>query len=215
MTHEPNENFIIAVTQKTDEGLATTLETELLTIFHKSAQGWVIDRTVEFSFSGVNGLCQARKRLHEMARELEGVSAMISRGYPGISMEVLSKAGFVLYELNGFSQEALSAVEENARDLAREKETVPNVPYETEEGSGDYFLNLRQALNAFPEQTTKKILRPFFDSTKFATLRVIYDHLPPWLPQEIKSRNYAWEKEAVPGGILITIVAPTAQPCKA
>jgi Fe-only nitrogenase accessory protein AnfO len=209
-----DDSFIIAVAMKADGELAVIPETEEVMFFHKGPDGWVVDRTIGFDFKDANGLCGMRKRLYEMSKELTEVKAMVAKGYPGISMEVLSRAGFTLYQLDGFDEEVLTDIGAQSLDAQRSYPLVPKEPYETEEGSGTFFLDLRRALNTYPELTTKKILRPFFDSKKFATLNVIYDHLPPWLPEELGQRGFGWDSGEVPGGVLITITGECERPCR-
>ncbi|MDR2367346.1 MAG: hypothetical protein LBF58_04435 [Deltaproteobacteria bacterium] len=209
----PTDDYTIAVTLSETGDLSTVPETQRIELFHKGPADWVVDREIPFDFAGVAGLCQMRKRLHAMIELLGGAKALVSRGYPGISMEVLSRAGLTLYELNGFRSEVLPAIMDGAGPETDLGPPPPNAPYETEEGSGDYYLDLREALNAYPELTTKKILRPFLDAATFASLKVIYDHLPPWLPPELKSRGLSWDSRRIPGGVLIEIDSGILKPC--
>ncbi|MDR2456507.1 MAG: hypothetical protein LBE49_07950 [Deltaproteobacteria bacterium] len=222
------KDFLIAVTQ-TDEGdLSLVHETQKIMIFHKSEKDWQIDKIIDFNFSGIRGLGEMRRRLIEMAALLANVKALVSKGYGGLSMEVLSKFDFTLYQLSGFEAEVLSAIASGGLDdgedpfgrAEEEREGLeasrlpPKEPCEMELGSGEYFLDLAQALRSYPELTTKKILRPFFETRDFLTLKLVFDHFPPWLAGELKARNLFWDAREIPGGLLIEIRSEIAKPCR-
>jgi hypothetical protein len=130
-------------------------------------------------------------------------------------MDVLTKGGFNLYELDDFDEEVLPKIEDINREIIAQEmaEKIPSEPYEIEEGSQVFYLDLRQALNAYPELTTKKILRPFFNTIKFVTLSLVFDHLPPWLPDELKARDLDWSSQDMPGGVLINISGQEGKIC--
>jgi Fe-only nitrogenase accessory protein AnfO len=219
------KNFLIAVTQTDGGELSTIHSTQKIMLFHKDENDWQIDKIIDFNFSGITGLAEMRRRLIEMAALLANVKALISKGYGGLSMEVLSKFDFTLYELSGFKAEVLSAIasgglddgEDNFGQADGEGEgnaLPPKEPCEIEPGSGEYFLDLALALKSYPELTTKKILRPFFETRDFLTLKLVFDHFPPWLAGELKARNLAWDAREMPGGLLIEISSEIAKPCR-
>ncbi|MDR2387262.1 MAG: hypothetical protein LBE80_06735 [Deltaproteobacteria bacterium] len=221
-------DFLIAVTQNDQGELSSVPETQKIMFFHKGPSDWQIDQVVDFNFANITGLAEMRKKLKQMAGLLCQVQALVSRGYGGLSLEVLSKFDFSLYQLNGFKTEVLSAIAENdlspsddqdpAQTRAKPQESSPDqsppkAPYETEFGSGEFFLDMRLALNSYPELTSKKILRPFFESQKFLSLKLIFDHFPPWLPDHLKARGLSWDHREIPGGLLIEITSEIAKPC--
>ncbi|MDR2352106.1 MAG: hypothetical protein LBF22_02910, partial [Deltaproteobacteria bacterium] len=84
-------------------------------------------------------------------------------------------------------------------------------PYELEPGSGIFYLNVLQTINAYPDLSTKKILRPFFKKEKFKELIFIYDHFPPWLPEVLTSLGLCWKCQKLPDGVQ-TWVYPDKNP---
>jgi Fe-only nitrogenase accessory protein AnfO len=204
----PQDNFAIAVFKKEDGDLAELHETNRIFLFQKEGEVFRVAKILDFDFKGALGLCGMRKRLNELILLIPEAKALAARAFPGISRDVLTRAGFILYELNRFEEEVLRGIEEEGEGLYEEEgegKATPCAPYEEHPGSGSYFLDLRASLNAYPDLTTKKILRPFFDGTSFSELKVIYDHLPPWLPQELKTRKLSWDSEDVKGGTFIRI----------
>jgi Fe-only nitrogenase accessory protein AnfO len=207
----PEAKFVIAVFKDDLGDLAEIQDTRKILFFEKEGPIWSIKRILDFNFEGSQGLCHMRKRLFRLREELSGVKALAAKAFPGIAKDLLTRAGFILYELSGFEEEVLSGIEEDGEErleedsLGEEREITPKAPYEETLGSRAYFLDLRAALNAYPDLTTKKILRPFFDSEKFLELKVVYDHLPPWLPPELKTRKLSWDSFDSKGGVLIRI----------
>ncbi|MDR2459835.1 MAG: hypothetical protein LBE38_03495 [Deltaproteobacteria bacterium] len=198
------DHVIIAVAQGADGMLEEITKAIEFSLCKKEEGAWVLYNTMDFNFSGSLGLCQMRQKLVELIKLLQGAVAIIAKGFPGISRDVLTRAGFSLYQLEEFNVDVLDGVVEHL-SAPEEEELIPKAPYEMEEGSGKYFLNISETLNAFPELTTKKILRPFMDSRKFLELKIIYDHLPPWLPLELKNRKLSWDSKDVKGGVLVNI----------
>jgi hypothetical protein len=181
-------------------------ESECLVFFEKGSHDWEETGCLDFSFEGVAGLCGMRKRLSEYIELLgKDVKAILAAGFPGVSRDVLSRNGYDLYETEIFELGVLEGILEHQEKGDPEEESVPTAPYEKEEGSGVYFLDLRLALNANPDLTTKKILRPFFEKVKFAELEFIYDHFPPWLPLELKTLGYKYKSFDHKGYVMVQV----------
>ncbi|MDR2612075.1 MAG: hypothetical protein LBG06_04290 [Deltaproteobacteria bacterium] len=184
--------------------LAPALSVRKLVFFRREGGAWKVRDTRDFDFGGAQGLCQARKRLGELAGLAGGAAALVARGFPGISMDVLTRAGFALYELETCEGDVLDGVAEHLESGGGEA-PAPSAPYEVGEGTGEYFLDLNEALNSRPDLTTKMILRPFLDSVRFRRLSVVYCHLPPWLPPELEGRGLGWDCADAKGGVLVNI----------
>jgi Fe-only nitrogenase accessory protein AnfO len=205
--HEDKPAARIAVALSNDGALAPLTESERLAVFEGDGSGWRRLEDRPFSFDGALGLCGMRKRLSEYMDCLGKVDGLLARGFPGVSRDVLSRNGYVLYETEVFEAGVLYGILEHLSKGGQDDDEgeAPVFPFEAEPGSGSYFLDLRQALNANPDLTTKKVLRPFFQGVEFRELAFIYDHFPPWLPGDLKRLGLRHSSEAHKGGVLVRV----------
>jgi hypothetical protein len=209
----PQGNVKIAVVMDRDGVLREIPHCARVVFYEKAGDAWVELSSVDFSFQGVSGLCGMRKRLFDFMNSIgDEVRAILAAGFPGVSRDVLSRGGYVLYECELFEQGVLEGILEHLENGDDNEELVPTVPYEREPGTGRYYLDMRLALNANPDLTTKKILRPFFQKVKFVELEFIYDHFPPWLPLELSSLGYKYQCSNLKGGVMVRIFEE-AEPC--
>ncbi|MDR3154431.1 MAG: hypothetical protein LBW85_09235 [Deltaproteobacteria bacterium] len=208
----PEDRLIIAAAVGLDGSLAEIPGCERVLLFERGEDGFRESGALDFSFRGVDGLRQMRARLSELVGRLEGVAAVAAKGFPGVARDVLTRNGHVLYEIGGLSREVLEGIGEHLdRGEFFEPEEAPVAPLEKEEGSGVYFLDMRKALNANPDLSTKKILRPFFAGVRFKELEFICDHLPPWLPGELAALGLRHEARPADGGALVRVYAKEGQ----
>jgi hypothetical protein len=199
----------IAVLFGEDGALAELPALSKVSFFEPAGQGWAECGSLPFTFAGRLGLCAMRQRLSEFMGGLGGVRAILARGFPGVSRDVLSRNGYVLYETQAFEEGVLHGILENLSEGgdAGGEGPVPTAPQEEGAGTGLYFLDLRLALNANPDLSTKKLLRPFLQAGGFRELRFLYDHFPPWLPAELAALGYSYEKGRKDGAVLVTVYA--------
>jgi hypothetical protein len=198
--------LVIAAAVGLDGGIAPIPGCDRLLLFERGEGGFRESGALDFSFTGVAGLCRMRERLSELVGLLEGVVAVAASGFPGVSRDVLTRNGYVLYEVGEFGAEVLDGIGEHLdKGEFFEQDEAPLAPFEREEGSGEYFLDVSKALNANPDLSTKKILRPFLDGVRFKELEFLYDHLPPWLPAELKERGLLHESAPAGGGVRVRV----------
>jgi Fe-only nitrogenase accessory protein AnfO len=198
---------VVKIAVVTDKGgnLSSIPDSERIIFFERHDHFWSETGAIDFSFAGVSGLCGMRKRLSEYIEALGPVKALLALGFPGVTRDVLTRNGYVLYETEIFEKGILEEIAEHLESGSLEEEEIPVAPYETVAGSGLFHLDLRKALNANPDLTTKKILRPFFQAVKFKELSFIYDHVPPWLPGELRAMGYKYQASEVKGGVMIRV----------
>ncbi|MDR2199400.1 MAG: hypothetical protein LBR53_08115 [Deltaproteobacteria bacterium] len=202
------EAKILKIAAAVDEAgaLAALPESSITRVHQGAGQDFRLERETPFSFSAVSGLCAMRKRLSEYMLALEDVQVILARSFPGVARDVLSRGGFTLYETESFAEEVLFGIWEHVLSGEGDlKDEVPAFPEESSGNPGFYFLDLRKALNANPDLTTKKILRPFFQNVSFKELAFLYDHFPPWLPEDLRNLGYFFEVENIPSGVRVTV----------
>jgi hypothetical protein len=106
----------------------------------------------------------------------------------GIPFTVFDKAGCNIFSIEDDSLEQLMEIENDILALEEEKKKRVKmgssmVPVETDT-PGVYFFDMIKAQEKYPEITSKKALKPFFDTVPFMELRFISAHMPPWIERD-------------------------------
>lgn len=181
----------IAVLENT-ENLITTIENcTHLSIWQRdwsAGKGWHACDPVPFSLEGSTALAQMRARLRHLAHLLPTECAIAGTSISGLAYNELSRMGFCLCELDAFSPDILDALASEILASAQGEEQVPTAPTLTDM-PGVYSINLMEVQGAHPEITSKKALRPFFDSTPFVELEIVCGHMPPWLEEYLRQHR--------------------------
>jgi hypothetical protein len=182
-------------------GFSTAVAVE---IYRKQRQGrnWKSVRAIPFS-AGTKPPAM-RKAAKALAAELEDTRILLGTSVSGIAYTTLDQLGFRLCELEVFSPECLDALVE-AVETQPVTIPAPDRPQESD-SSGVYRLDLALALEARPDLSSKRILRPFLRGTTFSRLDLACGHVPPWLLPELESRGLGCSRSSLPGGgILLRI----------
>ncbi len=171
---------------------ASIAEPGSVRMYQKDGSKWEIAGEIPLEINKEMGLGEYRRALITMVRELEECKVFIAKEVSGQLYYVLEANGFNSYEAEGWPEEYLDSIleaEEQDRVMQEEKsrdrdETPSTVPQETQQ-PGVYFIDLRKALNSFPQLSSKKILIPFLQKQAFDALEIICDHIPGWFDDNL------------------------------
>jgi hypothetical protein len=182
------EKMKAAVIRGADGKISDLLYGTVVEIFHNTGSN-IWEKVDTWNFTGLDKLSskELRPALERLTEKLAGVDLAVGTSFAGLVCQSLTRAGINLCLMDDFDPECLSELAEAA--IAPQAAPVSMVPVETEPGSGLFELDLTAALSYDPESSSKKILRPFFNQTPFLELRLIFDHIPPWLGPELEKRG--------------------------
>jgi len=62
---------------------------------------------------------------------------------------------------------------------------------------GEFWIDLKEALEHESGQTSRQILIPFLERGRFRKLEILCDHLPKWLTWELERLGMSAESEAI------------------
>jgi hypothetical protein len=134
--------------------------------------------------AGEADLARFRQGLDALGDKLRGVSFLAAKKFAGILPRRLFERDVDRLVEGDFGLEYLVvAINEAFDPTADSAKTPPKTFGPREIGPGQYRLDLKEALAQNPDLTSKKILKPFFLSTKFDQLEISCDHAPRWLPE--------------------------------
>jgi Fe-only nitrogenase accessory protein AnfO len=198
----------VAVIEHADGALAPLADDVVVAVYRRGADGWERESSRTFRVAG-ESLAGMRERLREFAAMLGSVRMVVAREIGGIAVSVLDQRGFRLCTMDSFDGRCLDAL---CEEIQKEKTGGAEVaarpaphPVETDV-PGCYVCDLTAILREYPDLSSKKVLRPFLDSTPFVELRVHFGHVPPWLPEELAQRGLSWDDD--PGQDVVRIFPP-------
>jgi Fe-only nitrogenase accessory protein AnfO len=163
-------------------------ESGVIRVYCKEEGQWGISKVVELDMSTVNGMQALRVKFKELASSLEDCRVIVGRNITGIPYTVLDSMGFNLWEIEGKPEEFLEYVLE--KELIEEQEKNEEVeeitaPIETDK-PGCFHINLKKLQENKSKLSSKQVLMPFLQSSKFYELEIICDHMPPWFENEFE-----------------------------
>ncbi len=179
-------NLQIAVLTDALEHLAEFEKVCRVKVYEKEDGRWSAVRQVALSLYPLDTPAAVRQKAKELAEAAEGCKVLAGSSMIGLAYGIFDRMGFAIFELSELSDAELNGVAEDlAEDERRKTETEQVMPYPVETGTpGVYRLDLIALQKENPEISSKKAMRPFFESTPFLTLELICHHLPPWLENE-------------------------------
>lgn len=149
---------------------------------------WQQLESIPFTLSGCYELAEMRNRIKALERHLPQGAVIAGTSISGLAYSEFSRMGFCLCELDTFSPDILDALASEILASAQGEVQVPTAPTLTDI-PGVYSINLMEVQAAHPDVTSKKALRPFFDSTPFVELELVCGHMPPWLEEYLRQHH--------------------------
>lgn len=133
----------------------------------------------------LESIVETKKQAFELVKLLDTCSIIITRKCTGILFQMLTMQGYYIFEMDSVNQTMLEEVYEEVCDMKNHvwKSQETTVPIETDV-PGIYFLDLMEVQKHHPDITTKKALASFFEQTPFVSLKLKYQHIPPWIEEK-------------------------------
>ena len=186
------ETTRIAVVRNSEGAIADLEKPNTVDIFTSYDGAWSLQGQLTLNLSPANDLAERRAGIGVLANQLAGVRLLAARSISGVDFNILSRSGLSLCAMDGFEPACLDGL---AAAIAEEEENPPVVapaPVDRE-GTGVYEFDLAAALAAYPDSSSKKLLKRFLDEATFLELRLTCGHLPPWLPSYLEERGLGLE----------------------
>ncbi|MDR1857216.1 MAG: hypothetical protein LBR22_08715 [Desulfovibrio sp.] len=185
----------VAVMERPDGYLAPLAGDVVVAIYRRSSEGWSREVEGECRLDAGAGLAGMREGLRGLVPLLGTARIVVAREVGGVAVSMLDQRGFRLCGMDRFDAGCLDALCEEIRSGEEEGDVrVPPRPVETDV-PGRYVCDLTAILRDHPELSSKKVLRPFLDTTPFVELEVRFGHVPPWLPEELDRRGLSWDDD--------------------
>jgi Fe-only nitrogenase accessory protein AnfO len=181
-------NEIIATVDMSGN-LVSLLDTQAFVLYKRTLEGWY--EAQKFSCEHMpNNAGEVRNIVKNMMSRFNDCRIIVSKNISGIAYQILNRHGFHIFEMNGLDDlDGVMLEIEKAQNEAQAQETIHKEPFSTE-NNGDYFLNLIELQNAYPEISSKKALKRFVEEEVFVKLEFICHHMPPWMEEVLMRRGF-------------------------
>ncbi|MBF7082953.1 nitrogenase [Desulfallas sp. Bu1-1] len=160
-----------------------------IVVFRKMQNKWNVLREREFNPSASQGMKELRRMMEEVMDFLAECKIFVGLSVTGIPFFELERSRRVVWEMQGKPGDFLDYIlarDEEERQLEEQKtETVPPAPVET--SAGCYRISIKEIQEKNLGVTSKQVLLPFLRQGNFYELKVLCNHIPPWLEAEFLS----------------------------
>lgn len=157
-----------------------------IVVFRKIKNKWNVLRERELNPSTSQGMKELRRMMEEVMDFLAECKIFVGLSVTGIPFFELERSRRVVWEMQGKPGDFLDYIlarDEEERQLEEQKnETVPPAPVET--SAGCYRISIKEIQEKNLGITSKQVLLPFLRQGNFYELRVLCNHIPPWLEAE-------------------------------
>ncbi len=178
------------------EGFTSSLKEEsIVSVYTQNFpnDSWEVSKEFAFSLKKSLSISELRKLILNMLESIGDCRIFVAREVAGQLYSVLEANRFSIYEVVGKPEQFLDsilALENKEHNNLNEATAGTLLCYPEKTGvEGKFFLNLKAALDADPNLTSKKILLPFLLSKDFRELEVICDHIPRWFKEEFEKQG--------------------------
>lgn len=188
----------VAVLIGKDGNTGSVYEAGVVVLYEKENEIWSKKKEIIFNLSTSNGMGAVRERMLTLTESLGDCNIFLGQRVDGIPYSVLKKSGYTIAEAHGDPEELLDelvemTIESKEREAKRRKAMDTVIEPISLEKEGSYFINLERVQHNNPNISSKKILRPFFENKPFKELKIICNHIPQWLENDLRNMNMKME----------------------
>ena len=170
-----------------DEGeISSFTEGKYIVVFEKDLE-WRVASEISLNNDEHKGIKELRGYYNKIASELNDCKIIIVTKAIGIPYSVFYGEDFSVWELEGNPLVHLDNVIEMEKSHEEELKRLEEEENVCEIIEGHYMVDLGKLEITKPELSSKKIIIPFMEKTKFEILEVHCCHVPPWLMKEEQS----------------------------
>ncbi|KXL53134.1 iron only nitrogenase protein AnfO [Anaerotignum neopropionicum] len=178
----------IAVFTDENGNLANFYQCVQIKIYVKEKDGFRQKKTICFEKIEPTSPVEIRRKTENLLNFIKECNTVAFKEIFGIPFTVFDKAGCNVFSIEDNTMEQLAEIENDILTLQEERKKREELgssiaPVETDI-PGVYFFDLMKAQEKYPELTSKKVLKPFFDTVPFMELSLICAHMPPWLERD-------------------------------
>lgn len=187
--------FDIAVYLSADGETASLGDPGRLVLYRRRKGYWGAFREKDFSPVGAGGMKELRRLMGEVLEFMDGCRVFVGNTVTGIPYFELEKSNCAVWEMQGKPRDFLDYIlaREEEEHRREEKSAVVVVPVPEETGPGCYRISIKEIQENNTGVTSKQVLLPFLHQGNFYELKVLCNHIPPWLEAEFMTGKLCGE----------------------
>jgi len=186
----------IAVITNNEGEISSFTEGKCINVFEKDLN-WRVANEISLKNDEHKGIKELRGYYNKIASELNDCKIIIVTKAIGIPYSVFYGEDFSVWELEGNPLVHLDNVIEMEKSHEEELKRLNEEENVQEIREGHYVVDLGKLEITKPELSSKKIIIPFMEKTKFQILEVHCCHVPPWLVKEDQSGAISMNVEKI------------------
>ncbi len=177
----------IAVLAGQSGATSSIQESCTLLVYKHSCNTWEMCRSRPFHLQTAQGVKAMRDYMQTVIGFLGECRTLVGLSVIGLPFFELEKAGFTIWEMDGFPADVLDSI----REAEAEKTPPPQfnmvipIPEPREISPGYYWISLKDIQNCNSMITSKQVLLPLLANKQVQHLEIICTHIPPWLEVKI------------------------------
>lgn len=176
----------IAVILNNEGKITSFTEGKYLKVFERKLD-WRVVEEVNLKNDEHNGIKELRGYYNQIASGLNDCKIIIVTKAIGIPYSVFYGEDFSVWELEGNPLDHFDNILVKERLHEEELKRLEEEEHVYQIKEGHYLVDLSKLEITKPELSSKKVIIPFMENTKFEILEVHCCHVPPWLVKEEQS----------------------------
>lgn len=186
----------IAVIMNDEGEISSFTEGKYVKVYEKSST-WEIAEELILKNDEPKGIKELRSYYNQVASELKECKIIIVTKAIGIPYSVFYGNDFSVWELEGNPIKYFDNI--LAKEISHEEELkrLQEEEHVIEIKEGHFLVDLSKLEITRPELSSKKVIIPFMENTKFEMLEVHCCHVPPWLIKKEESRDISMMVEKI------------------
>lgn len=197
----------IILTVDKDGALAPFLQTCAFALYQKDQARWHRVEATQINGPLLNA-ADIREMVGTISKHFQDCRILISRKVLGVAYQTLNMAGFSIFEAEDISAKLLDGTLSDVMKNQAKPDQPPLEP-QSPNRDGRFVFDLVRLQKAYPQVSSKKALMAFMTVADFLSLELICDHLPPWLEDLMKARDYRYSAKSEGLGALRYFIEKT------
>lgn len=175
---------IVSIFMQDDNNLVAFLKSTKIIVFEQS-DVWKEIKTIALPNKYSQNPLQLRKQISNIVNQLGECKIIAGKELIGIPYCVFDGNGFSIFSISQLNDKVLDGIINDIESANTEEyiknEIIKNAkPVETNT-PGVYYMDLIMLQTECPEISSKTALKDFLINTPFMELKLLCNHIPPWL----------------------------------
>ena len=155
---------------------------------------WKLINELTYGINEISSPGIIRKKIIELVENLDDCKVFVALEVKGILFTYLDGSKFNIWKVSGAPEEFLDYIKEKEEEAVKTAKELAKIIEPKDLGEGNYFIDLKTAIESNEKTTSKKILLPFLSEKEFKKLDILCEHVPKWFNKELGSLDLSYDQ---------------------